>query len=40
MKTYSSDLEERVAVAVDPGEGSMREIADGFRIGPTTLVHW
>src|SRR3954468_4977627 len=32
MRPYSSDLRERVAAAVDDGEGSQREIAATFRV--------
>ena len=32
MRPYSMDLRERVAAAVDDGEGSLREIARLFRV--------
>src|SRR4051812_12918876 len=32
MRPYSTDLRERVAAAVDDGEGSQREIAATFRV--------
>ena len=35
MGPYSKDLRERVAAAVDHGEGSQREIARGFRVSLT-----
>jgi len=34
MRPYSKDLRERVAAAVDHGEGSQREIARRFRGRP------
>lgn len=40
MKPYSSDLRERVVAAVDHGDGSLRQIADRFRIGLSTLTRW
>ena len=35
MGPYSKDLRERVAAAVDHGEGSQREIARRFRVSLT-----
>src|SRR5512144_1902802 len=35
MRPYSNDLRERVAAAVDDGEGSHREIAATFRVSPS-----
>ena len=32
MRPYSTDLRERVAAAVDDGEGSLRDIAATFRV--------
>lgn len=40
MKPYSGDLRERVIAAVDHHEGSLRQIADRFRIGLSTLTRW
>lgn len=38
MGPYSNDLRERVAAAVDHGEGSQREIARRFRVSLTFIV--
>ena len=38
MRPYSTDLRERVAAAVDHGEGSQREIARRFRVSLSLLV--
>ena len=38
MAPYSLDLRERVAAAVDHGEGSQREIARRFRVSLSFLV--
>ena len=38
MGPYSKDLRERVAAAVDPGEGPQREIARTFRVRPSFVV--
>src|SRR4051794_41902377 len=38
MRPYSTDLRERVAAAVDHGEGSRREIASRFRVSLSFLV--
>jgi transposase len=40
MKPYSLDLRERVVSAVDHKEGSLRQIANRFRIGLSTLTRW
>ena len=38
MAPYSLDLRERVAAAVDHGEGSQREIARRFRVSLSLIV--
>ena len=38
MRPDSIDLRERVAVAVDHGEGSLREIARRFRVSTSFIV--
>lgn len=38
MRPYSTDLRERVAAAVDNGEGSQREIAARFRVNLSFIV--
>ena len=38
MRPYSNDLRERVAAAVDHGEGSQREIARRFRVSLSFIV--
>src|SRR3954471_15597695 len=38
MRPYSTDLRERVAAAVDHGEGSQREIASRFRVSLSFIV--
>jgi transposase len=38
MRPYSTDLRERVAAAVDDGEGSQREIATLFRVSLSFIV--
>ena len=38
MGPYSKDLRERVAAAVDHGEGSQREIARRFRVSLTFVL--
>ncbi|AGA24784.1 helix-turn-helix domain-containing protein [Singulisphaera acidiphila] len=39
MRPYSTDLRERVAAAVDQQEGSLREIAQLFRVSVSFVVH-
>src|SRR4051794_41844686 len=38
MRPYSTDLRERVAAAVDHGEGSQREIASRFRVSLSFII--
>ena len=38
MKPYSMDLRQRIAAAIDHGEGSFREIARRFRISLSGLA--
>ncbi len=40
MGPYSMDLRERVLAAVDAKEGSLRTLAQRFRIGLATLTRW
>lgn len=40
MRPYSNDLRQRAAAAIDHHEGSLREIAQRFRISLNTLSRW
>ncbi len=40
MGPYSMDLRERVVAAVDAQEGSLRQLAQRYRIGLSTLIRW
>ena len=38
MKPYSMDLRQRIAAAIDHGEGSFREIARRFRVSLSLIA--
>ena len=40
MRPYSMDLRERVAAAIDAGEGSQRQVAKRFRVVSRSSPDW
>lgn len=40
MAAYSNDLRQRVVGAYIAGEGSQRQLAQRFKISPTTVLSW
>ena len=40
MRPYSMDLRERVAAAIDAGEGSQRQVAKRFRVSVSFVTDW